>query len=256
VRLPPNVILFQRHHTSGLTFEIASYGDLKIDGTATTGAASGGYLMIDTTQTLEIGSQGALTITAQERNTAGTLKLDGGTISDQYGIQNGANVTITGFGTINADLVSFGLYGAAMHATGGVLIINGDLSSSVHSDIASNSTLSLQSTVDAGTTVRFLDSDSGTLELGTATVRQSFETNGIIGNMNVSTNGAATNVLDLADVASSSITSAMVANGNTIELFNGSTMIDHFSLASSVGTAAVHPPRMAALGRTLPPRAC
>jgi fibronectin-binding autotransporter adhesin len=225
---------------SGLTFEIASYGDLKIDGTATTGAASGGYRMIDTTQTLEIGSQGALTITAQERNTAGTLKLDGGTISDQYGIQNGANVTITGFGTINADLVSFGLNGAAMHATGGVLIINGDLSSSVHSDIASNSTLSLQSTVDAGTTVRFLDSDSGTLELGTATARQSFETNGIIGNMNVSTNGAATNVLDLADVASSSITSAMVANGSTIELFNGSTMIDHFSLASSVGTAAVH----------------
>ena len=49
-----------------------------------------------------------------------------------------------------------------------------------------------------------------------------------------------TNVLDLADVQPSSITSAMVANGNTIELFNGTTMIDHFALASSVGTAAVH----------------
>ena len=197
--------------------------------------------MIDTNQTLEIGSQGALTITVQERNTAGTLQLDGGTISDQYGIQNGANVTITGFGTINADLISFGLYGAAMHATGGVLTINGDLSSSVHSDIASNSTLSLQSTVDAATTVRFLDSDSGTLELGNSTARSSFETNGIIGNMHVNSAGAvATNVLYLADVASSSITSAMVANGNTIELFNGSTMIDHFALASSVGTAVVH----------------
>ena len=32
----------------------------------------------------------------------------------------------------------------------------------------------------------------------------------------------------------------MVANGNTIELFNGSTMIDHFAMANSVGTAAVH----------------
>jgi hypothetical protein len=50
--------------------------------------------------------------------------------------------------------------------------------------------------------------------------------------MNVSTNGTPTDVLDLADVAPSSITSAMVANGNTIELFNGSTMIDHFALAA------------------------
>jgi hypothetical protein len=58
--------------------------------------------------------------------------------------------------------------------------------------------------------------------------------------MNVSTNGAATNVLDLGDVAPTSITSAMVANGNTIELFNGATMTDHFTLANSVGTAAVH----------------
>jgi len=32
----------------------------------------------------------------------------------------------------------------------------------------------------------------------------------------------------------------MVANGNTIELFNGATMTDHFTLLSSVGTPAVH----------------
>jgi hypothetical protein len=231
---------------SGLTFEIASYADLKIDGVAITGAASGGYRMIDTNQTLEIGSQGALTITVQERNTAGTLKLDGGTISDQYGIQNGANVTITGFGTINADLVPFGSNGAAIHATGGTLTLNGDLYSSGNSpDVAAGATLSLVGAVQldqAKNTLKcnYLSSASGTLELGSATARESFETNGVIGNMNVSTNGAPTDVLDLADVASSSITSAMVANGNTIELFNGSTMIDHFALANSVGTAAVH----------------
>jgi hypothetical protein len=73
-----------------------------------------------------------------------------------------------------------------------------------------------------------------------ATARQSFEANGTLVNMNVSTTGAPTNVLDLVDTQPSSITSAMVANGNTIELFNGPTMIDHFALAGSVGTAAVH----------------
>jgi large repetitive protein len=226
---------------TGSTLVIDSLAVLKIDGVATTGAASGGFRMVDINQTLEIGSQGALTITAQEKNTAGTLKLDGGTISDQYGIQNAKNVTITGFGTINANLLSFGLNGAAMHATGGVLTINGDLSSSVHSDIASNSALSLQSTVDPGTTVQFLGSDSGTLQLGNSTARSSFEANGKIGNMHVNTAGAAaTNVLDLADLQPSSITSATIANGNTIELFNGSTMTDHFALAGSVGTPAVH----------------
>jgi hypothetical protein len=58
--------------------------------------------------------------------------------------------------------------------------------------------------------------------------------------MNVSTNGTPTNVLDLADVQPSSITSAMVANGNTIELFNGPTMTDHFALFNAVGAATVH----------------
>jgi fibronectin-binding autotransporter adhesin len=228
---------------SGSNLVIDSLAVLKIDGVATTGAgtASGGYRMVDTKQTLEIGSQGALTITAQERNTAGTLKLDGGTITDQYGIQNAKNVTITGFGTINANLLSFDLNGAAMHAIGGVLTINGNVSSSVHSDIASNSALSLRSTVDPGTTVQFLGSDSGTLQLGNSTARTSFEANGKLGNMHVNTAGAAaTNVLDLADVQPSSITSATIANGNTIELFNGATMIDHFALASSPGPAVVH----------------
>jgi len=228
---------------SGSTLVIDSSAVLKIDGVATTGAgtAFGGYRMVDTKQTLEIGSQGALTITALERNTAGTLKLDGGTITDQYGIQNAKNVTITGFGTINADLLSFGLNGAAMHAIGGVLTINGNVSSSVHSDIASNSALSLQSTVDPGTTVQFLGSDSGTLQLGNSTARSSFEANGKLVNMHVNTAGAvATNVLDLADLQPSSITSATIANGNTIELFNGATMIDHFALASSPGPAVVH----------------
>ena len=131
------------------------------------------------------------------------------------------------------------------------MTLNGDVYSGVTPEVAAGATFSLLGAVQLNASepagyndypvhFDFLSSASGTFELGTATARQSFETNGTIVNMNVSTNGAPTDVLDLADVASSSITSAMVANGNTIELFNGSTMIDHFALASSVGTAVVH----------------
>jgi hypothetical protein len=139
----------------------------------------------------------------------------------------------------------------AIHATGGTLTLNGDIYPNSSPDIAAAATFSLLGAaqlqpafypgyVSNPVGFNFLSSDSGTLRLGTATARQSFETNGRIANMHVSTTGAPTNILDLADVQPGSITSAMVANGNTIELFNGSTMTDHFTLASSVGTPAVH----------------
>jgi len=158
--------------------------------------------------------------------------------------------TITGFGTING--TEYGLHyghGAAIHATGGTLTLNGDIYNGNKPDIAAGSTFNLLGAVQRyaldippppPNPFNFLSSDSGTLRLGTATARQSFEANGVIGNMNVSTTGAPTNVLDLADVQPSTITSAIVANGNTIELFNGATMTDHFNLLSSVGTPAVH----------------
>ena len=227
---------------NGLTFEIASYGDLKIDGTATSATSLG---LSDANQVLEIGPSGSLTINANEVDTAGTTKLDGGTLTDTQSFNTGYSDVITGFGTINGAEVGLGANGAAIHATGGTLTLNGDIYSNARPDVAAGATFSLVGAVQLDqpkNTLKFnyLSSASGTLRLDTATGRQSFETNGVIGNMNVSTNGTPTNVLDLADVQPSSITSAMVANGNTIELFNGATMIDHFALASSVGTAAVH----------------
>ena len=87
----------------------------------------------------------------------------------------------------------------------------------------------------------FLSPNSGTLLLGNATARQTFEANGTIVGMNVNTSGALpTTVLDLADLLPGSITSASIANGSTIDLFNGSTLTNHFALASSVGSAVVH----------------
>jgi hypothetical protein len=234
---------------NGLIFEIASYGDLKIDGTATMAPVQN---MIDVNQVLEIGPSGSLTFTSEGGGTAGTFKLDGGTLTDAQGFSSGDSMTFTGFGTINGTEYGLGYErGATIEAVGGTLTLNGDIYSGVIPETAAGATFLLlgAAQLNAGEPgvygtypvhFDFLSSASGTFELGTATARQSFETNGTIVNMNVSTNGAPTDVLDLADVASSSITSAMVANGNTIELFNGSTMIDHFALASSVGTAAVH----------------
>jgi hypothetical protein len=233
---------------SGLTVQIASYGDLKIDGTATTNPLHLG----DGNQLLEIGPSGSLTITDKEDDTWGTIKLEGGTLTDAQGFSTGYLSTVTGFGTINGTEYGLGYgHGAAIHATGGTLTLNGDIYNSNRPDIAAGATFSLMGAVQGNLTpsygsypgpvqFNFLSSTSGTVRLGTATARQSFEANGVIGNMNVSTTGAPTNILDLADVQPGTITSAMVANGNTIELFNGSTMTDHFSLASSVGTPAVH----------------
>jgi fibronectin-binding autotransporter adhesin len=231
--------------SSGLTFHIAAYGTLKIDGSATTANSLG---LMDPHQMLEIGPSGSLTITVQEGDSVGMIKLEGGTLTAQ-GFGDGEAI-ITGFGTINGTQYG-GYHGHAIHATGGTLTLNGDIYPNSSPDVAAAATFSLLGAaqlqppfypgyVSNPVGFNFLSSDSGTLRLGTATARQSFEANGVIGNMNVSTTGAPTNILDLADVQPGSITSAIVANGNMIELFNGSTMTDHFSLASSVGTPAVH----------------
>ena len=194
----------------GLTFEIASYGDLKIDGTATSATSLG---LWDVNQVLEIGPSGSLTIHVYEVDTASTTKLDGGTLTDTQGFETGYSDVITGFGTINGAVGGLGGNGAAIHATGGTLTLNGDIYNSNRPDIAAGATFSLMGAVQGNLTpsygsypgpvqFNFLSSASGTLRLDTATARQSFETNGVIGSMNVSTTGAPTNVLDLVDVQS------------------------------------------------------
>jgi hypothetical protein len=250
-----NGVLYAEHGTldltgtvaSGLTFQIAAYGDLKIDGTAT---MANSLTLGDYNQTLEIGPSGSLTVTAAETDHAGTFKLEGGTLTDAQGFQTGSGITITGFGTINGTEYGLVYQGPDVEATGGTLTLNGDVYvGNILPEIAAGATFSLLGAVQRyqlssppppPAEFTFLSSDSGTLRLGTATARQSFEANGTLTNMNVSTNGTPTNVLDLADVQPSSVTSAMVANGNTIELFNGPTMTDHFALFNAVGAATVH----------------
>jgi hypothetical protein len=230
---------------AGPVFQINSGGDLKIDGTA---VAAQSLLLDAPNQILEIGPHGSLTIDQSQGGAVSTIEMEGGTLTDPQGFR--ASFAIAGFGTINGTQYSVGYHGSPITASGGELTINGDIYVSNTAQIAAGATFDME-----GSTLRspiqgdphiagplsftFL-SDSGTLLLGNATARQSFEANGVIAGMNISTTGLPSTVLDLADVSSGSITSASVANGNTIQLFNGSTLIDQFNLASSVGPAVVH----------------
>ena len=141
---------------SGLTFEIASYGDLKIDGTATSAASLG---LSDINQVLEIGPSGSLTINVDEVDTAGTTKLDGGTLTDAQGFfVTGSEDVIAGFGTINGAEGGLGANGAAIHATGGTLTLNDDIYSDTRPDVAAGATFSLVGAVQ-------LDQPKNTLKL-------------------------------------------------------------------------------------------
>ncbi len=230
---------------AGPVFQIASGGDLKFDGTAVSVQA---LQLIDPGQILEIGPHGSLTIDQSQGGAVSTIKMEGGTLTDAQGFR--ASFAITGFGTINGPEYSVGYHGSPITASGGELTINGDIYVSNSPQIAAGATFdmegnTLRSPIQgdpniAGPLVYTFLSNSGTLLLGNATALQSFVANGEIAGMNVSTTGLPSTVLDLADVSSGSVTSASVANGNTIQLFNGSTLIDQFSLASSVGSAVVH----------------
>lgn len=233
---------------AGPVFQIASGGDLKIDGTAVV-AQPNGLLFTAADQILEIGPHGSLTINQSQGGSQSTIEMEGGTLTDSQGFTFGA-LNITGFGTIIGPQYSLGYHGATITASGGELTIDGDIYVSNIPQIAAGATFDME-----GNTLRSLIqgdphiagplaykflSDSGTLSLGNASARQSFEANGVIAGMNVSTTGLASTVLHLADMMASSITSASVVNGNTVELFSGSTMTDQFNLASNVGSAVVH----------------
>ena len=130
-----------------MTLQIASYGDLKIDGITT---SADRLHLGDVNQVLEIGPSGSLTITVQEGDTGGTIRLEGGTLTDAQGSSTGNLSTITGFGIING--TEYGLHyghGAAIHATGGTLTLNGDIYNGNKPDIAAGSTFNLLGAVPA-----------------------------------------------------------------------------------------------------------
>ena len=107
---------------SGVVLSIgtAAPSDLKIEGVATSAAT---ISITDANQTLEIGPAGNLTINGDEFITNGTIKLDGGALTDTTGTTEdtftvGSGGTLTGFGAAPNDIT---LAGGTVSQSGGVL---------------------------------------------------------------------------------------------------------------------------------------
>src|ERR1700722_13376893 len=205
---------------------------LKIDGNVTAGDT--GWIDIHSAnQTVEIGAGGILTLPFVEIMTNGTIQLDGGTLNATDGMVVGSGATVIGQGVVNGDISGAG---GVVEGTGGILNISNVTSSTIllEADSAASSVLALDGTVATGISFEYLNTGgvlSGGLLLGNATAQTSFETGGTIFGMHVGRSPIArTDFIDLAGAAPESFTSGVIA-GSTVELFNGATLVDHFTLA-------------------------
>ena len=184
---------------------------------------------------MEIGAGGILTLPFVETMTNGTIQLDGGTLNATDGMVVGSGATVIGQGVVNGDISGAG---GVVEGTGGILNISNVTSSAIllEADSAASSVLALDGTVATGISFEYLNTGgvfSGGLLLGNATAQTSFETGGTIVGMHVGSSAIApTDFIDLAGVAPESFTSGVIA-GSTVELFNGATLVDHFTLASA-----------------------
>lgn len=184
-------------------------------------------------QTLEIASGGALTITAAESITAGTIQMAGGSLTDTSGVTVGAGATLSGCGTVTGPVSGTGTIDAA----GGTLTLASNLSAT-NLEASGGATLALGGTVAPGTQFTFANSggaQTGTLVLG-ANSLASFESNATINGMNVETGGTGApwgDVIDIQGLAFGSVASGEIVNGNTLELLNSnSAVVAHFKLGS------------------------
>ena len=150
---------------SGNTYTIANTAGstLKFSGAASTTAA---LLTVNSTnQTLEIGTGGNLTIAGAESFTNGKIVLSGGTLTDTSGISISSSATLTGFGTVAANITGSG---ATITASGGLLNLNGTVATGQSFTIAtaSASTLKFSGAATVAAPIS-ITSDNQTLETGT-----------------------------------------------------------------------------------------
>jgi hypothetical protein len=173
-----------------LVISSTSASTLKIDGTATSAAA---ITLNSSNQTLEVGSTGNLTIDAAESASDGTIKLSGGTISDASGISLTSPATLTGEGTVAADL----------SGTGTVT--------------AKDGTLDLTGTVNSGVVLAIYDSALSTLKIDGSAVSATA----------ISMDGVST--LEIGATGNLTINQAQSKSNGTIQL-DGGTLTDSSGL--------------------------
>ena len=148
---------------SGNAFTIAtgSASTLEFSNTATAAAA---IAISNANQTLQIGSGGSLTISAAESITNGTIKLAGGTLTDGSGLTIGTGATLTGSGTVAANIATGS---GTITASGGTLNLTGTVASGNAFTIAtaSASTLEFSNTATAAAAIAISNANQ-TLQIG------------------------------------------------------------------------------------------
>ena len=119
------VLALEGTEATGLTYAIGALNTgnpagLEFDGTATSVAA---IAINSSLQALGIGSAGSLTINVAESITNGTIGLAGGTLTDAAGLIIGSGATLSGVGTVNANISGTGTIEAGN--SGGTLDLTG-----------------------------------------------------------------------------------------------------------------------------------
>jgi hypothetical protein len=204
--------------------------DLRFDNAATSNTA---IAISNANQTLEVGPSGNLTIGAAENITDGSIKLDGGSLTDTSGITLGnAAAKLTGFGTVTTGTTTTTDFDGigAVTATGGVL----DFTKATNSD----SVTAYDIAAVAGSVLRF-DGAVGTGSVHPTVTFDSVATGGL-GTLDLTDatnndfNGTVNNFVIHDKIQVLNADHVTLTGGTTLNVFNASnTQIETITLGQS-----------------------
>ncbi|WP_296713372.1 Hint domain-containing protein [Rhodoblastus sp.] len=200
---------------------------LKLESTSTINSA---IAITSATQTLEIGATASLTLGIGESITNGTIKLDGGSLTDTTGFAIGAGAKIIGTGTVTGPISGSG----TITASGGNLTLTGSITSSGTAAslvVGNGSTLTLTSTYGIGTS-----GAAPTLTFqGTGDVFQAVNAQYYAISLGTISGFAAGDLIKIHSIGTGD---TLTYSGNTITIHNGGTT-QTFTFDSSVTASQI-----------------
>ncbi len=199
-----------------LTIGTTAGSVLKLDGTVTSASA---ITIANANQTLEIGATGALTIGVTQNVNLGTIKLDGGTLTDASGISLGAapggTGKLSGFGTVAANLTKFTGSGAnTIIASGGTLDLTGTFGAGLVAVINPGSDLKFDNTATSSAAISMID-NTQTLEIGASGALTIGAKESVTGGTIMLDHGSLTDILGLSIGTGASLTGFGKITGGT-----------------------------------------
>ncbi|MEK9283021.1 Ig-like domain-containing protein [Bradyrhizobium sp. ISRA442] len=223
--------------TSTLAIDFSAATILKIDGTVSSGAIS----IVSSNQTLEIGATGSLTLTSAQSITNGKIQLDGGTLTDAFGLSIDNAATLIGKGIVAATVNTSGI--GTITASGGTLEFSSAVGStsaaSFHIANVAGSVLKFDGAVGTASihpTITF-DGGQGVLDLSSDTLPNFHGTiANFAGGEGIKVNGAAAAVLD----SSGTFITVYDSAHNSLGTLNLSTSYAGSEFTVSSGTISVN----------------